>query len=136
MARSQLLLTPTPVSISGAGLAAIITLLLCAFALFMCASHSRKWRRWVACSSSYGHDPVIQHNNEAIMQGAGIHGYPPDDTSEVLFSGDQQRLPVWQKNILMGGKCQLPDFSGVILYNSEGNIVTPAKPPCPRLTWK
>ncbi|KAM7280027.1 hypothetical protein ACFE04_007161 [Oxalis oulophora] len=33
---------------------------------------------------------------------------------------DDQQVPVWQKNIIMGGKCELPDFSGVIIYDSEG----------------
>lgn len=36
---------------------------------------------------------------------------------------------VWQKNILMGGKCQLPEFSGVINYDAAGNIVAPSGRP-------
>jgi hypothetical protein len=52
-----------------------------------------------------------------------------------MFSGEQV-VSVWRKNILMGGKCQLPDFSGVIIYDSDGNVVTPAKNPRPLLTWK
>lgn len=44
---------------------------------------------------------------------------------------------VWQRNILMGGKCQLPDFSGVIIYDANGKVVTPPKAPRPLLlTWK
>lgn len=35
---------------------------------------------------------------------------------------------VWQKGILMGGKCQLPDFSGAINYDPAGNLVAPARP--------
>ncbi|TYI77341.1 hypothetical protein E1A91_D06G136100v1 [Gossypium mustelinum] len=49
-----------------------------------------------------------------------------------MFSREQ---PVWQKNILMGEKCQLPNFSGVIIYDSEGNVVTSSKTPR-LLTWK
>ncbi|KAI5597334.1 hypothetical protein BDE02_02G058900, partial [Populus trichocarpa] len=110
-----------PLSSSEAGLAAV-TLLLCAFALFVCASHSRKWRRWSACYGSFDHDPVIQLNTEGSR----------DDST---FSGEQG-APVWKKNILTGGECQLPDFSGVIIYDSDGNAVTPAKNPRPLLTWK
>ncbi|KAK1353926.1 hypothetical protein POM88_052291 [Heracleum sosnowskyi] len=29
-------------------------------------------------------------------------------------------LPVWQRPILMGEKCELPRFSGVILYDERG----------------
>ncbi|KAH7290413.1 hypothetical protein KP509_30G047500 [Ceratopteris richardii] len=29
--------------------------------------------------------------------------------------------PVWQRGILMGEKCELPDFSGLILYDEHGN---------------
>ncbi|KAG5246129.1 Acetate kinase [Salix suchowensis] len=84
-----------------------VTLLLCAFALF------------IACYGSWDHDPVIQLNTEETMLGAGGHG---------IHAGS---LSVWKKNILMGGKCQLPDFSGVIIYDSDGNVVTPAKNPRP-----
>lgn len=34
---------------------------------------------------------------------------------------------VWQKGILMGEKCQLPDFSGVIVYDSQGKLVAPGQ---------
>lgn len=88
----------------------------------MCASHTRRWREWRACYEPDTDDPVmhIQHGN--IERST--------DTS------DEQEVSVWQKNILMGGKCQLPDFSGVIIYDSEGNVVTPARSPRLLLTWK
>lgn len=102
---------------------AALTILFCAFALFMCASHSRKWRRWKAC---FGHgyykdrDPVIiQLNNEEM-----IHGFQFGNGEGIAPGGE---ISVWQKNILMGGKCQLPDFSGVIMYDSTGNIVSQTK---------
>ncbi|KAI4352780.1 hypothetical protein L6164_007000 [Bauhinia variegata] len=99
---------------------AVMTLLVCAIVLLMCASHSSKW------SSCYGifeeePEPIIEINNQEVMLGT---------------NSEQQEVSLWRKNILMGGKCQLPDFSGVIIYDSEGNIVTPAKPSPPLLTWK
>ena len=124
----------TPLGSSGPALPAV-TLLLCAFALFMCASHSRKWRRWSACYGSWDHDPVIQLNTEETMLGAGGHGIHAGSRGDSMFSSEQV-VSVWKKNILMGGKCQLPDFSGVIIYDSDGNVVTPAKNPRPLLTWK
>ncbi|KAG8660709.1 hypothetical protein MANES_02G184300v8 [Manihot esculenta] len=136
MAR-QLHITQIPLNTSQAAMAGM-TLLLCAFALFMCASHSRKWRRWSTCYGSSNHSPVIQLNTEAMMLSTGVRTLHGRSNSELLFSGEQQQqgVGVWQKNILMGGKCQLPDFSGVIIYDSDGNVVAPAKNPHPLLTWK
>lgn len=133
MAR-QLHFSPPPLSTSQTGLAAV-TLLLCVFALFACASHSHKSRRWRACYEflELEDEPVIELNNEVTVRNTEFQKYQirNDDQSD-----EQQEESIWQKNILMGGKCQLPDFSGVIIYNSEGNIVTPAKTQHPLLTWK
>ncbi|XP_021649518.2 uncharacterized protein LOC110641928 [Hevea brasiliensis] len=136
MAR-QLHFAQIPLNTSQAGMIGM-ALLLCAFALFMCASHSRKWRRWSSCYGSSNHDPVIQLNTEAMTLSTGVHAIHGGSNNELMFCGEQQQqgVAVWQKNILMGGKCQLPDFSGVIIYDSDGNIITPAKNPHPLLTWK
>ncbi|TXG53230.1 hypothetical protein EZV62_022399 [Acer yangbiense] len=139
MARQLLL---TPLSTSQTGLAAA-SLLLCAFALFMCASHTRKWRRSfkAACYDFIDEEPVIELQNEMVYTTTTtteFHGYQLQHLDENMVSGEheQQGVSVWQKNILMGGKCQLPDFSGVIIYDAEGNVVTPAKTAQPLLTWK
>nr|DAD40147.1 TPA_asm: hypothetical protein HUJ06_014470 [Nelumbo nucifera] len=100
----------------------VAALFLCALALFMCASHSWGWRRWRGC---YGHsyDPVIQLNTDAaILTTKRLQQVQPGDSSMV-----SRELCVWKKNILMGEKCQLPEFSGVIVYDSAGNIVPRAK---------
>lgn len=97
------------------GLAAM-TLFFYAMVLFMCASHSRNYRRsWRACYEPDNDEDTttIQH----IQHGNG------DET----MGNDEQGESLWQKNILMGGKCQLPDFSGIIIYDADGNVVTPAK---------
>ncbi|KAA0031627.1 hypothetical protein IC582_005578 [Cucumis melo] len=117
-----------------------VSLLLCAFALFMCASHARKWRRrWNACLD-YGYefeDPVIELNQEATVVTTGqVNATEPENDNNEMFFSREQQASIWHKNILMGGKCQLPDFSGVILYDPNGNVVTPAKTPRPLLTWK
>ena len=131
MARQRLFTPAPPLNASQAGLA-VVTLLLCTFALVKCASHSRKLRRqWRACYEFFDEDPVIEINHEVMTE--EVNGYQPGDIDTTMFSREQ---PVWQKNILMGEKCQLPDFSGVIIYDSEGNIATPSKTPHPLLTWK
>ncbi|XP_059630372.1 uncharacterized protein LOC132273434 [Cornus florida] len=110
-----------------AGFAAV-AFLLYAFALFMCASHSRKWHRWKAYYGYHNHDPVIQLNSEGM-----IHGIQFNNGEGSAYNGGE--VSVWQKNILMGGKCQLPDFSGVIIYDSTGNVAAPAKT-SRALPWK
>lgn len=97
----------------------IMTLMFCAIALLMCASHSRKWRQWASCYAFAEEEPVIELNNEVV-----------------IMSEEQGEDSLWQKNILMGGKCQLPDFSGVIIYDSNGNVVNPARTSHPLLIWK
>ncbi|KAF3447379.1 hypothetical protein FNV43_RR12565 [Rhamnella rubrinervis] len=98
------------------GLAAM-TLFFCAMVLFMCASHSRNYRRsWRAC-----YEPDDNEDTTSIQHIQ--HG----NNDEIMCSDDEQGVSVWQKNILMGGKCQLPDFSGIIIYDADGNVVAPAK---------
>ncbi|KZV54498.1 hypothetical protein F511_01296 [Dorcoceras hygrometricum] len=118
MAR-QILLNTNQVRISHIGLG-IGTLLLSAFALFLCANHStRRIRKWRACYGYRYQEPVIQ------LIPDDIPSFHVGEMDPSTCSGEE--ISVWKKNILMGGKCQLPEFSGVIIYDSAGNVVTPAK---------
>ncbi|WVZ92232.1 hypothetical protein U9M48_038314 [Paspalum notatum var. saurae] len=38
-------------------------------------------------------------------------------------SGGTPARPIWQRRVLMGVKCQLPRFSGMILYDERGRPV-------------
>ncbi|RCV06202.1 hypothetical protein SEVIR_1G143300v4 [Setaria viridis] len=38
-------------------------------------------------------------------------------------SGGTPARPIWQRRVLMGVKCQLPRFSGIILYDESGRPV-------------
>jgi hypothetical protein len=40
---------------------------------------------------------------------------------------------LWQRTILMGEKCQPPDFSGAIIYDDKGNQLTEFPPRSPKL---
>ncbi|KAK4348704.1 hypothetical protein RND71_031459 [Anisodus tanguticus] len=129
MARTILHLQNKFTSLSQVGFG-IGTLFLCALALFMCANHSRKWKRkWRACYG-YGdqHDPVIQLSHEEFDQSYHFGGVDPS-----TCSGE---VSIWKKNIIMGGKCQLPEFSGVIIYDTAGNLVNPKTPRPLALPWK
>jgi hypothetical protein len=96
--------------------AAAAFLAVCALALALCASHSApgpgpgRLRRALASVSRRRTEPVI----------AAVHQVQP--------GGGEASPCVWQKGILMGGKCQLPDFSGAINYDPAGNLVAPARP--------
>ncbi|KAI9112666.1 hypothetical protein K1719_016332 [Acacia pycnantha] len=131
MARLFPLNQPTSSSSSKIGFA-VTSLFLCAFALMMCASHSMKRRRRQSWSSwFFGEDP------EPVIEIEIQNESPVVVTQTTSSEGEKQEASIWQKNILMGGKCQLPDFSGVIIYDPEGNIVTPSKTPRPLLlAWK
>ncbi|KAM7277955.1 hypothetical protein ACFE04_005089 [Oxalis oulophora] len=118
---------------------AMMTLFMCAFALFMCASHKRKLRACYDLLDVLDEEydgPIIQHNTEAMTQVNFSSQQVGDRSMLDEEQEDDQQVPVWQKNIIMGGKCELPDFSGVIIYDSEGQVVTPAKNNRLLLTWK
>ncbi|XP_062221237.1 uncharacterized protein LOC133920656 [Phragmites australis] len=98
--------------------AAAAFLAVCALALALCASHAapERLRRALASVSRRRTEPAI----------ATVHQVQP---------GEGVASPcVWQKGILMGGKCQLPDFSGVINYDPAGNLVAPGRA-VPALGW-
>ncbi|PSR95280.1 Insulin-like receptor subunit beta [Actinidia chinensis var. chinensis] len=46
-----------------------------------------------------------------------------DREAEVGWQSHNSASPVWQRPILMGGKCELPRFSGLILYDESGRPV-------------
>nr|GME04778.1 Acetate kinase [Ipomoea batatas]GME19624.1 Acetate kinase [Ipomoea batatas] len=94
---------------------------------FSLSNFSRKWGKWLGCYGYREKDPVIQ------LAPVEIQGFHAGNADPSTYSGEVSS--VWKKNIFMGAKCQLPDFSGVIIYDTAGNIVAPAKAPL-ALTWK
>ncbi|XVF18454.1 hypothetical protein REPUB_Repub11eG0022900 [Reevesia pubescens] len=49
----------------------------------------------------------------------GLEGYD----SRVGWRSHNSDSPVWQRPILMGEKCELPRFSGLILYDEKGQLL-------------
>ncbi|KAL3512296.1 hypothetical protein ACH5RR_025013 [Cinchona calisaya] len=64
-------------------------------------------------ASSFKHKKKVDHHNN------------DNDNDDVLFEDDEEidfgDEGLWQRNILMGDKCQPLDFSGVIYYDCNGN---------------
>ena len=52
-----------------------------------------------------------------LARGGGEVGWPSHNAAS----------PVWQRPILMGGKCELPRFSGLILYDQGGKPLDRAR---------
>lgn len=47
-------------------------------------------------------------------------GISSSDEFDVRWQSHNSESPVWQRPILMGEKCELPRFSGLILYDERG----------------
>ncbi|XP_072966057.1 uncharacterized protein [Typha angustifolia] len=107
MARQILLRSLAEATTKSSVGAAAAFVALCALTLMACASHSRRWWRFMA-SHRRSSDPVI-----SIQQ---------------VQPGVENEACIWQKGILMGGKCQLPEFSGIVMYDSAGNLMAPGRP--------
>ncbi|KAI3939721.1 hypothetical protein MKW92_013584 [Papaver armeniacum] len=83
-------------------------------------------RRWFCCYVGHYSEPIIeiQHVNQVQPMEDVDESYESDGARHEQGSGE---VSLWQRNILMGGKCRLPAFSGVIVYDSEGNLVAPKR---------
>jgi len=51
------------------------------------------------------------------VKSGGVEG------AAAAVSGGTPVRPIWQRRVLMGFKCQLPRFSGMILYDESGRPV-------------
>jgi len=89
------------------------------------------WRKWGA---------VRKKVLKAMKGGGGFKlRMVKDDPGEVSFLSEDAAVvtveepppnatpPVWKKKIMMGERCQLPKFSGLILYDEQGNALPHAK---------
>ncbi|XP_010497524.1 PREDICTED: uncharacterized protein LOC104774748, partial [Camelina sativa] len=51
---------------------------------------------------------------------------------EMIVEEDEEEYGVWQREILMGGKCEPLDYSGVIYYDCSGHQLKEVPPRSPR----
>ncbi|XP_051152214.1 uncharacterized protein LOC127266122 [Andrographis paniculata] len=86
--------------------------------------------RWSGANKWDGHDALLLEEND----GGGSQGRSHSSSSAV-----------WQRPILMGEKCELPRFSGLILYDPTGSPILdelhcdaqePSSPPIGKTTLK
>ncbi|AEE76117.1 hypothetical protein AtNW77_Chr3g0176901 [Arabidopsis thaliana] len=60
-------------------------------------------------------------------------GGPTKKTAvEMVMEEDEEEYGVWQREILMGGKCEPLDYSGVIYYDCSGHQLKQVPPRSPR----
>lgn len=97
------------------------------FIVGLCTVSSRRKRIRDKMSSDGDNSPTKQ-SGKAFKN--------PQAVKELLLQptedqGQQHRSPVWQRAILMGERCKPPTFSGLILYDEQGNRLKerPMKPP-------
>lgn len=57
-----------------------------------------------------------------------------EKTAEKKAVAVEEEHGLWQKEILMGGKCEPLDFSGVIYYDCNGRLLNEVPPRSPRGT--
>lgn len=72
-------------------------------------SNARKWEE-------RGSSRSRKERATPLLVGRGKEG-------EVGWQSHNSVAPVWQRPILMGEKCELPRFSGLILYDERGTPV-------------
>ncbi|KAL0446927.1 UNVERIFIED_CONTAM: hypothetical protein Slati_1820600 [Sesamum latifolium] len=75
-------------------------------------------KQLIAALSNKARIPLV-HAKKSLLQ-------PGSNTNKA-----QEEMGLWQKAILMGEKCQPPEFSGVIYYDYSGNRI-PEMPKSPR----
>ncbi|PKU76586.1 hypothetical protein MA16_Dca001190 [Dendrobium catenatum] len=89
-------------------------LIFCALMTMACASHGRRWR-WLKA----------RRNSELVISSPQMQPMVGGDDRYNGSDGEDDGS-VWKKNIIMGEKCRLPDFSGAIIYDSKGNLFVPS----------
>ncbi|KAK9165717.1 hypothetical protein Scep_000908 [Stephania cephalantha] len=102
----------------------------------MGAFHLKKWLGRMSCCSS-PHDVADDYN--MVIQVLDTHatflatkrGYQGGEHHhELELESSGPISGVWRKGIIMGKKCQLPDYSGAIIYDSAGRLLlNPPKTP-------
>ncbi|GER31922.1 DHFS-FPGS homolog B [Striga asiatica] len=79
--------------------------------------------------ATISHKAMMVNSKKKSEREVGVGGKVNSTNSD----GEDEENGVWQKAILMGEKCQPPEFSGVIYYDYCGNRIS-EMPKSPRAT--
>ncbi|XP_030491714.2 uncharacterized protein LOC115707786 [Cannabis sativa] len=105
------------------GLAAVVKRVLISSVRW---SEPRKWPGETGSGGSWGENSPLPLLEKKMVMSRN-QGFDDDDDDEYGVGVGWQSLnkdsPVWQRPILMGEKCELPRFSGVILYDENGRLL-------------
>ncbi|GJN19699.1 hypothetical protein PR202_gb07001 [Eleusine coracana subsp. coracana] len=72
-----------------------------------------------------GGDDVLEPEEKVVVEAApaAAMGVKHGAEGATAVSGGTPSRPIWQRKVLMGVRCQLPRFSGMILYDESGRPV-------------
>ncbi|ESQ48045.1 hypothetical protein EUTSA_v10021558mg [Eutrema salsugineum] len=74
---------------------------------------------------------MVGRKNKAY-DGSGGTPAARKTAAEMVVEEDEEEYGVWQREILMGGKCEPLDYSGVIYYDCSGHQLKEVPPRSPR----
>lgn len=102
----------------------------------LCGSEARKsrWRRGektVRLGDNKRRVARLQSNlsSKALLLAKMISWRKVQDEGQEDEDGDDDEEAVWRKTIIKGEKCRPLDFSGKILYDSDGNLIPDSPQP-------
>eukprot|EP01018_Ginkgo_biloba_P022560 Gb_06239 [translate_table: standard] len=120
------------------GWGALLLLGSCVLALIavitaLCASHSRRDDREY---NTRGQSPNIGRSLRLNVSGPkSLVGKKILSTKGNCEDKEEEKEGgewIWQRNIIMGERCQPPNFSGAIIYDDKGNRLPQFPPKSPR----
>lgn len=111
-------------------MAIFLLIMACFFSLLivLCAFHSRKSeQKYQGSEEKYQGEEYSEASYEATSAKALV-------SSVEKTEGEM----VWQRTILMGERCRPPNFSGAILYDTNGNLLPqfPSRTPRNSFTYQ
>ncbi|OWM90323.1 uncharacterized protein LOC116188894 [Punica granatum] len=113
------------------------------FAKIRAARHSNKLKTTLSGGSYTSRSLWSTGNKKAKKRKKGMSFLNQEGIDRVLEQEEQQQIKgegegmfgdggVWQRSILMGGKCDPLNFSGVIYYDEKGRKLNQLPPRSPR----
>jgi len=82
-----------------------------------------------SCAGHFHRRDEINREEAVVTASSAGNFHRRDEENREEGGGD----PVWQRSILMGERCQPPQFSGLIVYDDKGNRLPQFPPRSPKL---